>query len=105
MKQKVRFVLISRGLNKSQRESAEKSLELIEELSGEEVRGRSTIEPLSPPTGTWIAPYIAVATPSRRVHAQRSHGPGATGIVTTPFGSVDGRRLALGNARGLLPPG
>jgi hypothetical protein len=38
MKQKVRFVLISRGLNKSQRESSEKSLGLIEELSGEVAR-------------------------------------------------------------------
>jgi len=38
MKQKVRFVLTSRGLNKSQRESTEKSLALIEELSGEVAR-------------------------------------------------------------------
>ncbi len=38
MKQKVRFVLTSRGRNKTQREAAEKSLALIEELSGEVMR-------------------------------------------------------------------
>ena len=38
MKQKVRFVLTSRGLNKSQRESTEKSLALIEERTGEVAR-------------------------------------------------------------------
>jgi hypothetical protein len=38
MKQKVRFVLTSRGRNKTQRDAAEKSLALIEELSGEVMR-------------------------------------------------------------------
>jgi len=38
MRQKVRFVLTSRGRNKTQRESAEKSLSLIEELSGDVMR-------------------------------------------------------------------
>ena len=38
MKQKVRFVLTSRGRNKTQREAAEKSLALIGELSGEVMR-------------------------------------------------------------------
>lgn len=38
MKQKVRFILSSRGKNKTQRASAEKSTELIEELCGEIAR-------------------------------------------------------------------
>lgn len=38
MKQKVRFVLASRGRNKTQREAAEKTLRLVEELSGEVMR-------------------------------------------------------------------
>lgn len=38
MKQKVAFVLTSRGRNKTQRVSAEKSLAVIEELSGEVLR-------------------------------------------------------------------
>ena len=38
MKQKVVFVLTSRGRNKTQRVSAEKSLAVIEELSGEVLR-------------------------------------------------------------------
>lgn len=38
MKQKVKFVLASRGLNKTQREVAEKSVSLVEELSGEVAR-------------------------------------------------------------------
>ena len=38
MKQKVRFVLASRGRNKTQREAAEKTLGLVEELSGEIAR-------------------------------------------------------------------
>jgi predicted pPIWI-associating nuclease len=38
MKQKVRFVLASRGRNKTQRESAERSLALIDELTGEIMR-------------------------------------------------------------------
>lgn len=38
MKQKVRFVLSSRGLKKTQQEAAEKSASLVEELSGEVAR-------------------------------------------------------------------
>ncbi|MBM3570140.1 MAG: hypothetical protein FJX46_15450 [Alphaproteobacteria bacterium] len=38
MKQKVRYILISRNRNKTQRKSAEKAVELIEELSGEVMR-------------------------------------------------------------------
>jgi Predicted pPIWI-associating nuclease len=38
MKQKVRFVLISRGRNKTQREAAEKSISLTEEISGDVAR-------------------------------------------------------------------
>jgi hypothetical protein len=38
MKQKVRFVLASRGRNKTQRESAERSMSLIDELTGEIMR-------------------------------------------------------------------
>ncbi len=38
MKQKVKFVLTSRGKNKTQRESTEKSASLVEELSGEITR-------------------------------------------------------------------
>jgi len=38
MKQKVRFILSSRGKNKTQRASAEKSVELIENLCGDVVR-------------------------------------------------------------------
>ena len=38
MKQKVRFVLSSRGRGRTQRESSEKSTALAEELSGEVVR-------------------------------------------------------------------
>ena len=38
MKQKVRFVLSSRGLKKTQQEVSEKSASLVEELSGEVTR-------------------------------------------------------------------
>ena len=38
MKQKVRFVLSSRGLNKTQQESSEKTTSLVEELSGQVAR-------------------------------------------------------------------
>lgn len=38
MKQKVRFVLVSRDRNKTQREAAEKSVDLIESLAGEVTR-------------------------------------------------------------------
>jgi Predicted pPIWI-associating nuclease len=38
MRQKVRYVLISRNRNKTQRESAERMLTLIEELSGDVMR-------------------------------------------------------------------
>jgi hypothetical protein len=38
MKQKVRYILSSRGKNKTQRETAEKSADLIEELAGEVTR-------------------------------------------------------------------
>jgi hypothetical protein len=38
MKQKVRYILTSRGRDKTQRESAEKMMGLIEELSGEVAR-------------------------------------------------------------------
>ena len=38
MKQKVRYVLVTRNRPKAQRETAEKSLSLIEELSGEVAR-------------------------------------------------------------------
>jgi hypothetical protein len=38
MKQKVRYVLNSRGKNKTQRETAEKSVVMTEELAGEVAR-------------------------------------------------------------------
>ncbi len=38
MKQKARYILTSRGRNKTQRDSAEKMLKLIDELSGEVMR-------------------------------------------------------------------
>lgn len=38
MKQKVRYVLTSRGKGKTQRESAEKSIDLIENLCGDAAR-------------------------------------------------------------------
>ena len=38
MKQKVRFVLKSRGRNKSQRDSSEKSIELVDDRIGEVTR-------------------------------------------------------------------